>query len=120
MVFIFLVPGANQEKYRTFARQQIGYALGNTGRSFVVGFGINPPQRPHHRGSSCPNRPQPCDNGLNNPGPNPQILYGALVGGPGLDDSYTDDRNDYVKNEVTTDYNAGFQSALAALTQIYQ
>jgi endoglucanase len=110
--------GVNAQAYRTFARGQIGYALGDTGRSFVCGFGVNPPVKPHHRSSSCPNRPASCDNGLNNPGPNPQTLTGALVGGPGLDDSYVDDRNDYVKNEVATDYNAGFQGALAALVQL--
>jgi len=110
--------GVNAQAYRTFARQQMGYALGDTGRSFVCGFGVNPPVRPHHRSSSCPNRPASCDGALNNPGPNPQTLFGALVGGPGLDDSYVDDRNDYVKNEVATDYNGGFQSAMAALTQL--
>jgi len=85
--------------------------LGDTGRSFVVGYGVNPPQKPHHRGaygnntkikqcqkdwnaicfiSSCPNRPSPCDywNGMSNPDANYQTLYGALVGGPGTDDSY--------------------------------
>lgn len=31
--------------YRNFAKQQIDYALGSTGRSFVVGFGVNPPQK---------------------------------------------------------------------------
>jgi hypothetical protein len=45
---------------------------------------------------------------FNNPGPNPQTLYGALVGGPGSSDDYVDARNDYIKNEVATDYNAGF------------
>lgn len=44
---------------------------------------------------------------------NPQTLLGALVGGPDIQDNYADDRTDYVKNEVTTDYNAGFQSAVA-------
>jgi hypothetical protein len=29
--------------------QQLGYILGDSGRSFVVGYGVNPPQRPHHR-----------------------------------------------------------------------
>lgn len=42
-------------------------------------------------------------------------MYGALVGGPGIDDDYVDDRGDYVKNEVALDYNAGFQAALAEL-----
>ena len=98
----------------------MGYILGDTGRSFVVGYGVNPPQRPHHRSSSCPDRPAPCGyDDANSPEPNPQTLYGALVGGPGIDDSYVDDRGDWVKNEVATDYNAGFQSALAALNQIY-
>jgi len=35
-------------KYRTFAKSQVDYALGSTGRSFVVGFGINPPTHVHH------------------------------------------------------------------------
>ena len=45
--------------------------------------------------------------------PNPSILNGALVGGPDMWDNYDDDRQDYVSNEVATDYNAGFQSAIA-------
>ena len=48
-------------------------------------------------------------------GPNPFVLYGALVGGPDANDNYVDDRNDYVANEVACDYNAGFQSAIAAM-----
>ena len=41
--------------------------------------------------------------------------YGALVGGPDQWDNYVDDRGDYIANEVACDYNAGFQSAVAAL-----
>ena len=40
--------------YETFAKSQINYMLGDSGRSFVVGFGINPPQRPYHRGRLVP------------------------------------------------------------------
>jgi hypothetical protein len=111
--------GINKDKYYNFARKQIGYMLGDTGRSFVCGYGNNPPTRPHHRSSSCPNRPAVCDynTGYSNPGPNPQTLYGALVGGPDTQDNYNDSRDDYVQNEVATDYNAGFQSALAGLVQ---
>ena len=49
--------------------------------------------------------------------PNPHTLYGALVGGPGdqSSDDISDQRNDYIENEVTLDYNAGFQSTLAGL-----
>jgi hypothetical protein len=41
---------------------------------------------------------------------------GALAGGPGQDDSYTDKIDDFVSNEVACDYNAGFVGALAKLT----
>jgi hypothetical protein len=73
------------------------------------------PQKPHHRSSSCnPNYAITCDwNALDLAGPNPSVLTGALVGGPGRDDSYVDNRRDYMKNEVAVDYNAGFTSALA-------
>ncbi len=40
-------------------------------------------------------------------GPNPSILFGALVGGPDNTDSFEDLRSDYVKNEVALDYNMG-------------
>ena len=35
----------NAARYHDFAKQQIDYALGSTGRSFVVGFGVNPPTK---------------------------------------------------------------------------
>jgi hypothetical protein len=37
------------------------------------------------------------------------------VGGPDANDNYVDIRNDAVHNEVATDYNVGFQAAVAAL-----
>nr|AKC91349.1 glycoside hydrolase 9 [Adineta ricciae] len=108
--------GINTQEYVDFAFQQINYILGDSGRSYVIGFGNNYPQRPHHRSSSCPSRPAVCDwNAYNSASANPQLLVGALVGGPDKNDSYEDNRNDYVKNEVATDYNAGFQSAVAGL-----
>ena len=65
---------------------------------------------------SCPDRPQVCDySALNSPNPNPQVLYGALAGGPDQYDNYQDDRNNYQCNEVAIDYNAGFQGALAGI-----
>jgi endoglucanase len=41
-------------------------------------------------------------------GCNANILYGAMVAGPEADETYTDDRNDYIHNEVAVDYNACF------------
>ncbi|HEY0992909.1 MAG TPA: glycoside hydrolase family 9 protein [Kofleriaceae bacterium] len=104
---------ALKARYHDFAVRQINYALGdNPGhRSFVVGFGNNPPRNPHHRtahGSWTDN--------LQSPVLSRHILYGALVGGPkAANDQYADDRGDFQMNEVATDYNAGFTSALARL-----
>ncbi|XP_069943511.1 uncharacterized protein [Cherax quadricarinatus] len=112
--------GLDVEENRSWGQGQINYILGDTGRSFVVGYGVNPPKRPHHRSSSCPSMPGSCHDGWaeKQEGPNPQTLYGALVGGPSEDDTYTDDRIDYIHNEVACDYNAAFVGALAALVEI--
>src|SRR5690606_25504798 len=104
-------------RYHDFAVQQINYALGANplNRSFVVGFGNNPPRNPHHRTAHGS-----WTDSISNPATSRHILYGALVGGPRTaNDQYTDDRSDYVMNEVATDYNAGFTSALARLVGEY-
>lgn len=115
-------PMRSKDAYLAYAKQQIHYLLGDNERSssYVVGYGQNPPQRPHHRASSCPQwRSLPVQvcgfDSLNKPTSNPHILFGALVGGPDQSGRYTDDRKDYIANEVATDYNAGFQTAVAGL-----
>ncbi|XP_072172400.1 LOW QUALITY PROTEIN: endoglucanase 1-like [Diadema setosum] len=108
-----------EAKYCNFARDQIQYMLGSRGRSFVVGFGNNPPTQPNHRSSSCPDLPASCGwDEYYFDGPNPQTLYGALVGGPDQLDNYADNRADNKQNSVACDYNAGFQSAVAALKEL--
>ncbi|WP_433391922.1 glycoside hydrolase family 9 protein [Micromonospora sp. KLBMP9576] len=108
---------ARKARYHDFAVRQINYALGDNPRasSYVIGFGANPPRNPHHRtahGSWWDSQTVPVETR--------HTLYGALVGGPSAaNDAYTDNRSDYVMNEVATDYNAGFSSALARLTQEY-
>lgn len=103
-----------------YAKRQLDYALGSAGRSFVVGFGTNPPTHAHHRGASCPDAPAACGwDQFNTPNPNPQVLYGALVGGPAATDTdYSDVRNNYQSNEVAVDYNAGYTGVLAGLIQL--
>ena len=82
----------------------------------MIGYGNNSPLKPHHRSSSCEDIPAPCSwDAFNSPNPNPQELTGALVGGPDNNDNYNDSRDDFVSNEVATDYNAGLQGALAAM-----
>ena len=100
--------------YWDFAVSQANYALGSSGRSYVVGFGENPPTHPHHR--TC--QGSYCDN-MNEPSEFRHTLYGALVGGPDASDSYTDTVTDYCKNEVACDYNAGFTGLMAAMYSKY-
>ncbi len=120
--FVALVYGdwvndaTRQARYHDFAVRQINYILGDNPqhRSYVVGFGNNPPLNVHHRTSHGS-----WANDINTPAKQRHILYGALVGGPGNDDSYADNRSDYTKNEVADDYNAGLTGALARLYQEY-
>lgn len=108
-------------KAARWSRSQVDYAMGSSGRSFVVGFGKNYPKYPHHAGASCPDEPATCNwSDFQSKKPNPQILYGALVGGPSGpgDDTYNDERDDYITNEVAVDYNAAFTGALAALIEM--
>ena len=111
--------GAEDGEYSQFAKQQLGYILGDSGHSFVVGFGQSPPERPHHAASSCPARPAVCDwSAFTRPGPNPHLLEGGLVGGPdNARDSWTDDRQNFVTNEVSLDYNAAFSGLVAAVLE---
>jgi endoglucanase len=108
----FLSDATRKARYHDFAVRQINYMLGDNPRrsSYVVGFGANPPLNPHHRTAHGS-----WSNNINDPVQSRHVLYGALVGGPDAADNYTDNRGDFVKNEVATDYNAGFTSALVRL-----
>nr|AMH40377.1 glycoside hydrolase family 9 [Peruphasma schultei] len=110
--------GINTAHYRDVVKKQIGYYLGDTGFSYVIGFGNKYPKFAHHRSSSCPDHPAQCGwNFFGSSTPNHHVLEGGLVGGPGKDDSYKDVRNDAQHNEVACDYNAGFQAVIAHLVE---
>ncbi|GAM23143.1 hypothetical protein SAMD00019534_063180 [Acytostelium subglobosum LB1] len=92
-------------KYTTFTQAQIKYMLGDNPnqQSFVVGIGSKHPINPHHSAAH-----HSLTDSMNDPINNVYLIKGALVGGPSLNDSYLDDRADYIRNEVALDYNAGF------------
>ncbi|WP_010242977.1 glycoside hydrolase family 9 protein [Acetivibrio cellulolyticus] len=102
-----------KERYHSFAVSQINYILGdNPGKmSYLIGFGNKWPQSPHHRGAHGS-----WTASIQIPAASRHTLTGALVGGPGSDDAYTDSREDYVTSEVACDYNAAFTGDLARLT----
>ncbi|XVE63906.1 hypothetical protein DITRI_Ditri07aG0058700 [Diplodiscus trichospermus] len=105
------------------AKGQVDYILGKNplGMSYMVGYGQTFPQRIHHRASSLPSideHPQhiKCKDGTpyfltNNP--NPNLLTGAIVGGPDAKDQFPDNRTDAPQSEPTTYINAPFVGALA-------
>lgn len=113
------------QRLRAIAKRQVDYILGDNPlkMSYMVGYGSHYPKRIHHRGSSLPckaNHPQhiPCSAGfqsLYSSAPNPNILVGAVVGGPDSMDRFPDDRNDYEQSEPSTYINAPFVGSLAYL-----
>lgn len=103
-------------RYSNFAQGQVDYILGDNPNqfSYQVGFGDDFARNPHHRGASG-------TTDINSSAPNKHILYGALVGGPSSpnDYSYSDERTNYITNEVALDYNAGFTGAVARSYDLY-
>ncbi|GGJ40500.1 hypothetical protein GCM10008938_28200 [Deinococcus roseus] len=112
-----ITDATRKTRYQTFATDQINYMLGDNpaSRSYEIGFGSNSPKNPHHRGAHG----TWADNLQGPPAQSRHTLTGALVGGPDSTGAYTDDRGNYITNEVATDYNAGFTGALAGMVQNY-
>jgi|LSQX01.1.fsa_nt_gb hypothetical protein len=103
---------AKKTRYYDFAKNQINYILGDNPRkaSYIVGFGENYPQHPHHRTAhGC------WSSKITIPEDHRHILYGALVGSPTEKDGFNDSIEDYEANEVAIDYNAGVTGALARM-----
>ncbi|XXG67385.1 hypothetical protein AAC387_Pa06g0744 [Persea americana] len=105
------------------AKSQVDYILGSNplGMSYMVGYGDKFPQKIHHRASSLPsmdNHPDhiDCKGGtpyFQSQDPNPNLLIGAVVGGPNATDGYPDSRDLFQQSEPTTYINAPFVGALA-------
>ncbi|XP_028756044.1 endoglucanase 1-like [Neltuma alba] len=106
------------------ARKQVDYILGDNPKkmSYMVGFGDRYPRKIHHRGSSIPSihdHPQrvSCIDGYqyyyHSSSPNPNLLVGAIVGGPDSSDRFSDNRYNYQQSEIATCINAPMVGVLA-------
>ena len=115
LFFANFLPDSDERKqaYIDFAESQMNYILGDNPLhiNYVVGAEDNSPKSVHHRAASF------TYDGNGKPVENTYTLWGALAGGPGIEDDYEDDRSNYEKNEVAIDYNAGFTTVLAGLIQ---
>ncbi|KAK3042101.1 hypothetical protein RJ639_001803 [Escallonia herrerae] len=110
----------------TFVKSQVDYILGSNppGTSYRVGFGSKYPQQVHHRGSSIVSikkdkTPVTCKGGFetwfNKDAPNPNVLRGAIVGGPDQSDHYNDARGNFMQAEAATANSAPLVGVLARL-----
>jgi len=116
-------------KFSDWAMGQMNYIMGDNPlkRSYIVGFGSTTPgvgdlvggdavaaQHPHHAAAHGS-----LTNDQDVPPTHRHVLWGGLVGGPGLEDEHKDLTTDYVYNEVAVDYNAAMVGALAGLYRYY-
>ncbi|KAL6182849.1 hypothetical protein ACLB2K_044261 [Fragaria x ananassa] len=100
----------------------VNYILGDNpmNMSYMVGFGDKFPSQVHHRSASIPWDGQHylCKDGYkwrDSKDPNPNVLLGAMVGGPDEFDKFIDerDRQEFTEPRITS--NAGLVAALIAL-----
>ncbi|CAL5356278.1 unnamed protein product [Camellia sinensis] len=110
----------------SFAKSQVDYILGDNPRatSYMVGYGNNYPQQVHHRASSIVSfKVNPsfvsCRGGyatwFSRKASDPNLLTGALVGGPDAYDNFADQRDNYEQTEPATYNNAPLLGILARL-----
>ncbi|BAT80678.1 hypothetical protein LR48_Vigan07g025200 [Vigna angularis] len=111
-----------------FAKSQVDYILGSNpmGMSYMVGYGPDFPQRVHHRGASIESSKenkgfigciQGYDSWYGRVEPNPNVLTGALVGGPDMNDEFKDERSNYIQTEACTYNTAALVGVFARLHQ---
>ncbi|KAJ1422592.1 Six-hairpin glycosidase superfamily [Sesbania bispinosa] len=106
---------------RKFAISQVEYVLGENPMrmSYLVGYGNHYPKNIHHRGSSIPvDAKTGCRDGFkwfDSPHPNPNVAFGALVGGPFFNETYNDFRNNSMQAEPTTYSSALLVALLSGL-----
>ncbi|KAL6839634.1 hypothetical protein ACP4OV_030573 [Aristida adscensionis] len=116
--------GASPAQLRRVARRQVDYILGDNPlrMSYMVGYGERFPRRIHHRASSLPSvAAHPARIGCKagaayyaSPAPNPNLLVGAVVGGPSNStDAFPDARAVFQQSEPTTYINAPLLGLLA-------
>ncbi|PIA49033.1 hypothetical protein AQUCO_01300114v1 [Aquilegia coerulea] len=107
-----------------FAKSQVDYILGDNPRatSYMVGYGSNYPQQVHHRASSIVSiKDDPsfvsCRGGyatwFGRKASDPNLLTGAIVGGPDAYDNFVDERDNYEQTEPATYNNAPLFGILA-------
>ncbi|CAL0326191.1 unnamed protein product [Lupinus luteus] len=113
-----------------FAKSQADYILGKNPKemSYLIGYGSKYPLHVHHRGASIASifslhSEVGCVKGFeiwySRPEPNPNVLFGGLVGGPDENDDFSDERSNYEQTEPTTSGSAPLIGIFAKLQSLY-
>ncbi|KAF0923085.1 hypothetical protein E2562_003312 [Oryza meyeriana var. granulata] len=112
----------------SFARSQVDYILGTNPEtmSYMVGYGSRYPAEVHHRAASVPSiKSSPakvtCKGGFdyfNKGSPDPNVIAGAIVGGPDANDKYNDSRQNFRQTEPSTVTVAPIVGVLARLSPL--
>lgn len=109
---------------------QADYILGKNPKSmsYLVGYGQNYPIHVHHRGASIApvsllhsavGCVQGFDSWYRRLEANPNVIHGALVGGPNAYDQFTDDRSVYEQTEPTLSGTAPLVGVFCRLHTLY-
>ncbi|KAK1292064.1 Endoglucanase 11 [Acorus calamus] len=117
------------EEMLAFAKSQVDYILGSNpqGLSYLVGYGSRYPKRVHHRGSSIVSYKenkgfigctQGYDQWYGRQRDNPNVLVGAVVGGPDLHDNFRDVRGNFMQTEACTYNTAPLVGVFAKLRML--
>ncbi|KAK1307268.1 Endoglucanase 11 [Acorus calamus] len=112
-----------------FAKSQVDYVLGSNPRgiSYLVGYGTKYPKRVHHRGASILSYKMNkgfigCTQGYDcwygKQADNPNVLVGAVVGGPDLQDGFRDVRGNFMQTEACTYNTAPLVGVFAKLRRL--
>ncbi|KAG5554094.1 hypothetical protein RHGRI_011835 [Rhododendron griersonianum] len=105
------------------------YMLGKNPKSvsYVVGYGQTYPVHVHHRGASIASVSvlhssvgclQGYDTWYRRPKANPNVIHGALVGGPTKNDNFSDDRTNFEQTEPTISASAPLVGLLSKLQSV--
>ncbi|KAI3853066.1 hypothetical protein MKX03_020061, partial [Papaver bracteatum] len=103
---------ATLDELHAMAKSQVDYILGNNPRatSYMVGYGNNFPQQTHRRASLIVSYKVEKSFASD-----PNVITGAIVGGPDAYDNFADERDNYEQTEPSTYNNAPLLGVLARL-----
>ncbi|KAL1921943.1 uncharacterized protein VTP21DRAFT_10585 [Calcarisporiella thermophila] len=111
--YVNKVDSKKNDSYYGFVKSQWDYVMGKNPMNtpYIIGAHSNSPKNPHsalahgYAGFAMMKNPVKY------------VVYGALVGGPGKDDWFSDDISNWKTNEIAIDYNVPLQNLLAYMVQ---